>query len=63
MPFSEFDFDLVDEKSWETVGKSAAVFAIQGRRKKMEDRFIVRETTDVGVSIFAIFDGHSGEVW
>ncbi|CAH0383512.1 unnamed protein product [Bemisia tabaci] len=61
VPFSEFDFDLVDEKSWETVGKSAAVFAIQGRRKKMEDRFIVRETTDVGVSIFAIFDGHSGE--
>jgi len=52
-----------NDSSWCTVGEKAAVFAIQGRRPHMEDRFVLAENFgDSGVSLFAVFDGHGGEV-
>jgi hypothetical protein len=52
-----------NDSSWCTVGENAAVFAIQGRRPHMEDRFVLAENFgDSGVSMFAVFDGHGGEV-
>jgi protein phosphatase 1L len=52
------------DSSWCTVGEKAAVFAIQGRRPHMEDRFVLAENFgESGVSLFAVFDGHGGEVF
>lgn len=52
-----------NDSSWCTVGEKAAVFAIQGRRPHMEDRFVLAENFgNSGVSLFAVFDGHGGEV-
>ena len=47
--------------SWENITGSAAVYAIQGRRPHMEDRFdmIVNHKTH---SFYGIFDGHGGDV-
>jgi hypothetical protein len=40
-----------------------AAYAVQGRRPRMEDRFVVNEDINkTGVSLFAVFDGHGGEV-
>lgn len=50
-------------KSWELKSAGAAVYAIQGRREHMEDRFSVL-TDSVNrshPSIFGIYDGHGGE--
>ena len=48
---------------WEYNAENVAVYAIQGRRPRMEDRFVVNENfQDTGVSLYAIFDGHGGEV-
>ncbi|BES89407.1 Protein phosphatase type 2C [Nesidiocoris tenuis] len=54
------DFDA--SKSWELTENNVAVFAIQGRRPRMEDRFVVNPDIDgTGISLYAIFDGHGGE--
>lgn len=53
----------VDKLSWELKEKSVAAYAVQGRRPRMEDRFVVNQNINsTGVSLFAIFDGHGGEV-
>lgn len=53
----------VDKLSWELKEKSVAAYAVQGRRPRMEDRFVINENINgTGVSLFAIFDGHGGEV-
>lgn len=59
--------DVLDaefSKTWEFKNNNVAVYSIQGRRDHMEDRFEV--LTDLvnrsHPSIFAIFDGHGGEV-
>ncbi|XP_046676999.1 protein phosphatase 1L-like [Homalodisca vitripennis] len=52
----------VDKLSWELKEKTVAAYAVQGRRPRMEDRFVVNENiNNTGVSLFAIFDGHGGE--
>jgi protein phosphatase 1L len=49
--------------SWELKTDNVSVYAVQGRRQKMEDRFVVDENIDgCGVSLYAVFDGHGGEV-
>lgn len=54
---------IKDGVHWAYNTGNVAVFAIQGRRPSMEDRFVVSENIkDTGVSLFAIFDGHGGEV-
>ncbi|KAK7475484.1 hypothetical protein BaRGS_00033240 [Batillaria attramentaria] len=51
-----------DRASWELKRDNAAVFAIQGRRQHMEDRFnVVTDLEHTGASIYGIFDGHGGE--
>uniref|UniRef100_A0A8B9LD31 Protein phosphatase, Mg2+/Mn2+ dependent, 1Lb n=1 Tax=Astyanax mexicanus TaxID=7994 RepID=A0A8B9LD31_ASTMX len=59
--------DVLDaefSKTWEFKSNNVAVYAIQGRREHMEDRFEV--LTDLvnksHPSIFGVFDGHGGEV-
>lgn len=52
----------VEGKSWSVRKGAVAVFALQGRRKKMEDRFsILIENEHTGTTICGIFDGHGGE--
>ncbi|XP_075213504.1 protein phosphatase 1L [Lycorma delicatula] len=52
----------VDKLSWEFKEQSVAAYAVQGRRPRMEDRFVVNENiNNTGVSLFAVFDGHGGE--
>lgn len=52
-----------DQASWELKRDNVAVFAIQGRRPHMEDRFnFVADLEHTGTSIYGIFDGHGGEV-
>lgn len=49
--------------SWELKQDYIAVYAVQGHRARMEDRFVVNEDiNNTGVSLFAVFDGHGGEV-
>ncbi len=49
--------------SWELRKGNVGVFAIQGRRPHMEDRFnIVNDLEHTDTSIYGIFDGHGGEV-
>lgn len=49
--------------SWELREGDVAAYAVQGRRPKMEDRFVVNDNVnDTGVALFAVFDGHGGEV-
>ncbi|XP_059616252.1 protein phosphatase 1L [Phlebotomus argentipes] len=52
-----------EKLSWEVKKDASACFAIQGRRPRMEDRFIVEENvnSDTGIALFAIFDGHAGD--
>lgn len=57
-----FTGDL-ENTSWDFKEENVAVYAVQGRRPRMEDRFVVNEDiNDTGVSLFAVFDGHGGEV-
>lgn len=50
-------------QSWELKEENLAVYAVQGRRLRMEDRFVVNENIkNTGVSLYAIFDGHGGDV-
>lgn len=49
--------------AWETKKGNAAVYAIQGRRPHMEDRFnIVDDLEHTKSSLYGIFDGHGGDV-
>ncbi|XP_062547130.1 protein phosphatase 1L isoform X2 [Armigeres subalbatus] len=51
-----------EKHSWEDKRGTSAVYAVQGRRPRMEDRFVIDENiNDTGISLFAIFDGHGGE--
>ncbi|XP_049286838.1 protein phosphatase 1L isoform X2 [Anopheles funestus] len=51
-----------EKNSWEECTTGSAVYAVQGRRAKMEDRFVISENINSsGISLFAIFDGHGGE--
>ena len=48
-------------------GRRATAFAIQGLRAKMEDRFAAEEEIALGpsgrgVSVYAVYDGHGGDV-
>lgn len=52
-----------DNSNWEYKAGNVAVFAVQGRRPHMEDRFVINENIkNTGVSLFAVFDGHGGDV-
>lgn len=52
-----------DKLSWELKENMVAAYAVQGRRPKMEDRFVIHEDLNhTGISVFAVFDGHGGEV-
>lgn len=52
-----------ESSSWEYKSGNVAVFAVQGRRPHMEDRFVIsKNIQNTGVSLFAVFDGHGGEV-
>jgi len=59
---------LADEKdalskNWKFEDKNIGVYAIKGRRSQMEDRFVIKSNImETGISLFAIFDGHGGEV-
>ena len=51
--------------SWELRSASgkAACYALQGRRPKMEDRFtLIEELAGTPLQLFAVYDGHGGEV-
>lgn len=49
--------------SWELKKDNVAIYAIQGRRPHMEDRFnVVNDLEHTKTSIYGIFDGHGGEV-
>uniref|UniRef100_A0A182VSH7 PPM-type phosphatase domain-containing protein n=1 Tax=Anopheles minimus TaxID=112268 RepID=A0A182VSH7_9DIPT len=51
-----------EKNSWDERTTGSAVYAVQGRRAKMEDRFVISEDiNNSGISLFAIFDGHGGE--
>lgn len=52
-----------DKISWELKQGYVAAYAVQGHRAHMEDRFVINEDiSNTGVSLFAVFDGHGGEV-
>lgn len=66
--FNDLQQLMIDEKdalskNWSFVGKNVALYAIKGRRSQMEDRYVIKTNiNDTGISLFAIFDGHGGEV-
>ena len=50
---------------WDMKGPSgnSACYALQGRRPKMEDRFtLIEKLANTPLQLFAIYDGHGGEV-
>ena len=52
-----------ENSSWELKQDNVGVYAIQGRRPHMEDRFnVVSDHDNSGTSVFGVFDGHGGEV-
>lgn len=66
--YDNFQQLLADEKDalskiWKFEGKNIGVYAIKGRRSQMEDRFVIKSNImNTGISLFAVFDGHGGEV-
>lgn len=59
---SFFNTAEVEKSSWEMKMGPVAAYAIQGRRPKMEDRFVINDNiSNTGVALFAVFDGHGGE--
>ncbi|GFT07475.1 protein phosphatase 1L [Nephila pilipes] len=50
-----------DRDTWELIEENCCVYAIKGRRPKMEDRFSVTKDKESGISLYGIFDGHGGE--
>lgn len=52
----------VEKSSWQSKEGPIAAYAVQGRRPKMEDRFVINENiNNTGVRLLAIFDGHGGD--
>lgn len=50
-------------KNWKFMGTNVGLYAIKGRRSQMEDRYVINTNImNTGISLFAIFDGHGGEV-
>lgn len=49
-------------RSWELQAKGAGVYALQGRRPRMEDRFSMLSDEPHDLHLYGIFDGHGGEV-
>lgn len=47
---------------WEFKGDYTAAYSIQGHRANQEDRFVIHDIDNTGVSLFAVFDGHGGQV-
>lgn len=59
---SFFNTAEVEKASWEMKVGPIAAYAVQGRRPKMEDRFVINDNiNNTGVALFAVFDGHGGE--
>lgn len=57
-----FNTGEVEKASWEMKVGPVAAYAVQGRRPRMEDRFVINDNiNNTGVSLFAVFDGHGGE--
>ncbi|XP_055937745.1 protein phosphatase 1L-like [Argiope bruennichi] len=50
-----------DRDTWELKEENCCVYAVKGRRPKMEDRFSVIQDKETGVCLYGIFDGHGGE--
>ncbi|XP_012262651.2 protein phosphatase 1L-like isoform X2 [Athalia rosae] len=51
-----------EKLSWELKEGYISAYAVQGRRARMEDRFVINnDINSTGVSLFAVFDGHGGE--
>lgn len=51
-----------ERRSWELQAKHAGVFALQGRRPRMEDRFCILSNEQHDLHLYGVFDGHGGEV-
>lgn len=59
---SLFGGEDVEKASWTAKVGPVAAYAVQGRRPKMEDRFVIHDNiNNTGVALFAVFDGHGGE--
>lgn len=59
---SVFSTGDVEKTSWDYKTGSITAYAVQGRRPKMEDRFVINENINsTGVGLLAVFDGHGGE--
>lgn len=59
---SYFNTADVEKDSWQMQIGAVSAYAVQGRRPKMEDRFVINDNiNDTGVSLYAVFDGHGGE--
>lgn len=62
----ESEKEVTEKKSkasWELRKGNVAIYAIQGRRPHMEDRYnFVNNLDETRTSIYGIFDGHGGEV-
>lgn len=63
---SQFDDALqvsFRKATWELVKDNVGIYALQGRRGTMEDRFtFVNRLEQRNTSIYGVFDGHGGEV-
>ncbi len=47
----------------ELKGNCVGIYALQGRRPKMEDRFsYINDSARLGLEYWAVFDGHGGDV-
>ncbi|XP_035693674.1 protein phosphatase 1L-like [Branchiostoma floridae] len=64
-PQLELSEDVSEEELaqiWEFRKDNVAVYAIQGRREHMEDRYsVITNIAKSGASVFEIFDGHGGD--
>ncbi|XP_054708166.1 protein phosphatase 1L-like [Uloborus diversus] len=55
-------YDLLKERdTWELIKDDSCVYAMKGRRNRMEDRFSVMSDKETGIFLYGIFDGHGGE--
>lgn len=63
---SRFDDALTvnyKKATWELVNENVGMYALQGRRSTMEDRFtIVDNLEQTCISLYGVFDGHGGDV-
>ncbi|XP_070538635.1 protein phosphatase 1L-like [Ptychodera flava] len=58
---TQTDVGVKPPSHWELRQESVAVYAIQGKRPRMEDRYDVVHDEETGLSMFGIFDGHGGQ--